>query len=75
MGCCSLGRLPTLSHLPSSHLPSEVFLHLYCWSFSLQVRSILEAQQEFKKNNRQLKRAKSSASLPGSQEQAACLPA
>lgn len=36
-----------------------------------QVRCILEAQQEFKKNDRQLKRAKSSASLPGSDEQAA----
>lgn len=35
------------------------------------MRSILEAQQEFKKNDRQLKRAKSNASLPGSQEQAA----
>lgn len=36
-----------------------------------QVRLILEAQQEFKKSDRQLKRAKSSASLPGSEEQAA----
>jgi hypothetical protein len=36
-----------------------------------QVRCILEAQQEFKKNDRQLKRTKSSASLPGSEEQAA----
>lgn len=35
------------------------------------MRCILEAQQEFKKNDRQLKRAKSSASLPGSDEQAA----
>lgn len=42
-----------------------------CRCSSLQVRSILEAQQEFKKNDRQLKRAKSSASLPGSEEQAA----
>jgi len=52
-------------------LKSSLLLHRLTSRSRPQVRLILEAQQEFKKSDRQLKRAKSSASLPGSEEQAA----